>query len=108
MSRIQAGISTAKAVNPMQDVMNQAHALSGSRHMLMPRVRMSRVVVMKLSEPSNCPIQKIPMDVAHRITPQPSPGPPTGPNALRGAYWVQPPRVGPSLTKNDDTRTRNP
>src|SRR5579859_959502 len=108
MRRMQAGINTAKAVNPMQDVMNQAQALKGSRHMLMPRVRMSKVVVMKFRDPSNWPTQKMAMEVAQRTTPQPSPGPPTGPNALRGAYCVQPPRVGPSLTKNDDTRTRNP
>ena len=43
------------------EVMNQAQALSGRRHRLMPRVRMSSVVVMKLSEPSNWPMQKIPM-----------------------------------------------
>ena len=50
---MQAGISTANAVRPMTEVMNQAQALSGRRHMLMPRVRISRVVVMKFSEPSN-------------------------------------------------------
>src|SRR5277367_1342046 len=103
MSKMQAGISTAKAVKPMIEVMNQAHALSGSRIRDMPLQRMSRVVVMKFSEPSSWPMQKRPIEVAQRITPQPSPGPPTGPIALSGAYCVQPPSVGPSLTKNEAT-----
>ena len=103
---MQAGIKTANAVRPMQEVMNHDHALSGRRHRLIPRVRMSRVVVMKFSEPSNWPTQKRPIEIAHRTTPVPSPGPPTGPIAFRGAYCVQPPRVGPSLTKNDETRNR--
>jgi len=50
---MQAGMRTANAVRPMQEVMNHDHALSGNRHMLMPRVRISRVVVMKFNEPSN-------------------------------------------------------
>src|ERR1022692_3297234 len=108
MSRMQAGIKTAKAVRPMQEVMNQDHALSGKRHKLIPRVRMSSVVVMKLSEPSNWPTQKIAMEVAQRTTPIPSPGPPAEPTALKGAYCVQPPKVGPSLVKNDAIRTRKP
>ena len=103
---MQAGISTANAVKPITEVMNQPQVLKGSRHRLMPLVRMSRVVVMKFNEPSNWPMQKIPMDAAQRTTPMPSPGPATDPSALRGAYCVQPPRVGPSLTKNDAIRTR--
>jgi hypothetical protein len=103
-----AGISTAKAVRPITDVMNQAQALSGKRHMLMPLVRISSVVVMKFSEPSNWPMQKIQIAAAQRTTPVPWPGPLADPIALSGAYCVQPPRVGPSLTKNDDIRTRNP
>ena len=103
---MQAGISTANAVKPMQEVMNQAQALSGSRISDMPLQRMSSVVVMKFNEPSNWPIQKMPIEAAQRTTPRPWPGPPTEPTALSGAYCVQPPRVGPSLTKNDATRTR--
>src|SRR5579872_4173299 len=106
MSRIQAGISTAKAVKPITEVMNHAHALSGSRHMLMPRVRMSSVVVMKFREPSNWPTQKMAIDEAQRTSPNPWPGPATEPIALSGAYWVQPARLGPSPTKNDETSTR--
>ena len=56
---MQAGISTANAVKPMIEVMNQAHALSGSRISDMPLQRMSSVVVMKFNEPSNWPIQKM-------------------------------------------------
>src|SRR5580658_7736460 len=103
MRRMQAGMSTANAVKPMIEVMNQAQALSGSRIRDMPLQRMSRVVVMKFSEPSNWPMQKRPIEVAQRITPQPSPGPPAEPIALSGAYCVQPPRVGPSATKNEAT-----
>src|SRR5271163_1104001 len=108
MRRMQAGINTANAVNPMIEVMNQAQAVSGSRIRDMPLQRMSSVVVMKFNDPSNWPMQKIAIDVAQRTTPRPSPGPPTSPMALSGAYCVQPPRVGPSLTKNDATKTRNP
>src|ERR1700722_777973 len=107
MSRMQAGINTANAVRPMTEVMNQAQALSGRRIRDIPLVRMSRVVVMKFKEPSNCPTQKMAIEEAHKITPRPCPGPDTEPTALKGAYCVQPPRVGPSPTKNDDTRTRN-
>ena len=103
---MQAGISTANAVRPMIEVMNQPQALSGRRIRDMPLQRMSSVVVMKFSEPSNWPMQKIPIEVAQRTTPQPSPGPPTEPIALSGAYCVQPPRVGPSLTKNDGNESQ--
>src|SRR3984957_4816600 len=103
---MQAGISTANAVRPMIEVMNQAQALSGSRISDMPLVRMSSVVVMKFSDPSNCPTQKIAIELAHSTTPMPCPGPPTAPIALSGAYCVQPPKVGPFSTKNDATRTR--
>src|ERR1700675_2693592 len=105
---MQAGISTANAVNPITEVMNHAQAVSGSRINDMPLQRMSSVVVMKFNDPSNWPMQKMPIEVAQRITPMPSPGPPTEPIALNGAYCVQPPSVGPSPTKKDATRTRNP
>src|SRR5215469_17789480 len=105
--RMQAGINTANAVRPMIEVMNHPHVLRGRRQRLKPLVRMSKVVVMKLREPSNWPTQKIAIEVAHSTTPAPSPGPPTAPTALSGTYCVQPPRVGPSLTKNDAIKTRN-
>src|SRR5204862_6164845 len=98
---------TANAVNPITEVMNQAQVLNGSRQRLMPLVRMSRVVVMKFKDPRNCPTQKRAIEIAHRTTPLPSPGPATDPTALSGAYCVQPPRVGPSPTKKDETRTTN-
>src|SRR5207247_6041248 len=107
MSKMQAGMRTAKAARPMQEVMNHAQALSGRRHRLMPRVRISSVVVMKFNAPSSWPTQNRAMEVAHRTTPVPSPGPATDPTALSGAYCVQPPRVGPSPTKKDETRTTN-
>src|ERR1700677_1733553 len=103
---MQAGISTANAVRPMSEVMNQAQALRGRRISDIPLQRISRVVVMKFNEPSNCPMQKMPIEAAQRTTPMPSPGPPAAPIALNGAYWVQPPSVGPSDTKKDATRTR--
>src|ERR1035437_5099795 len=103
---MQAGMSTANAVKPMTEVMNQAQALSGRRIRDIPLVRMSSVVVMKFNEPSNWPTQKMAIDTAQRITPRPCPGPDTEPTALNGAYCVHPPSVGPSPTKNDDTKTR--
>src|SRR5579872_43281 len=103
---MQAGINTAKAVRPMQEVTNHPQALSGSRIMLMPLVRMSSVVVMKFREPNNCPTQKMPIEAAHRTTPNPWPGPATEPTAFSGAYWVHPPNVGPSPTKKDAIKTR--
>src|SRR5437868_6043540 len=104
---MQAGISTANAVKPIIEVMNQPQVLKGRRHRLIPLVRMSSVVVIKFKEPSNWPMQKIAIDAAQRTTPVPSPGPATDPSALSGAYCVQPPRVGPSLTKKDAIMTRN-
>src|SRR5215831_13475459 len=105
--RMHAGMSTANAVSPMMEVMNHPHVLMGRRQRLRPLVRISKVVVMKLSEPSNWPTQKIAIEVAHSTTPVPSPGPPTAPTALRGAYCVQPPSVGTSLTQNDEIKTMN-
>src|SRR5581483_11073880 len=104
---MQAGISTANAVRPISEVMNQAQALNGSRHRLMPLHRMSSVVVMKFRDPSNCPTQKIAIPAAHSTWPVPCPGPATAPTALNGAYDVHPASGGPSPTKNDDTVTQN-
>ena len=53
MSRMQAGINTAKAVRPITEVMNHAHALSGRRINDIPFVRISSVVVMKFSDPNS-------------------------------------------------------
>src|SRR5579862_5389078 len=106
MSKMQAGMRTANAVKPITEVMNQAQALRGRRISDMPRVRMSRVVVIKFNDPSNWPMQKMPIAAAQRTTPEPWPGPETEPTALNGAYWVHPPSVGPSPTKNDETSTR--
>src|ERR1700688_2279590 len=106
MTRIQAGINTENAVSPMQEVMNQAHALSGSRMRLIPLTRRSSVVVMKFKEPSNWPIQNSAIEIIQRTTPRPWPGPDVEPIAFSGAYCVQPPRVGPSPRKKEETRTR--
>src|ERR1700739_967365 len=103
---MQAGISTENDVRPMQEVMNQAQVGSGSPHMLKPLQRRSRIFGIKFSAPNNWPTQKIAMEVAQITTPAPSPGPPADPTALSGAYWVQPPRVGPSPTKNDKSMTQ--
>src|SRR3979411_269581 len=51
-------------------------------------------------------MQKMAMEVIQRTTPKPRAVPATEPMAFSGAYCVQPPRVGPSPTKNDETRTR--
>src|SRR6266404_5328520 len=105
---MHAGIRTANAVRPMTEVMNHAQTLNGIRQRLIPLVRISSVVVMKFNDPSNCPIQKRVIETAQSTTPVPSPGPAMDPTALRGAYCVHPPRVGPSPTKNDDIRAINP
>src|ERR1700694_640686 len=105
MSRMHAGSNTAKAVKPMQEVMNHPHALSGRRIKDIPLVRRSSVVVMKFNEPSNWPMQNSAMEHAQRTWPSPSPGPALAPTALSGAYEVQPAMVGPSLTKNDKIST---
>src|SRR6202790_1448551 len=101
-----AGINTAKAVRPMQEVMNQAHTVIGRRAGVMPFVRLSSKVEMKFKAPSNWPIQKMPMAVAQRTCPVPSPGPAAFPIALSGAYAVQPASGGPSPTKNAEIRTQ--
>src|SRR5579864_88856 len=105
---MQAGINTAKAVRPMTDVMNHPQTVRGRRHMLSPLVRMSSVVVMKFSDPNSWPTQNKPIEIAQSMTPLPCPGPETAPTALSGAYCVHPPRVGPSLTKKEESSTRKP
>src|SRR5205823_14746527 len=105
MSKMQAGMSTAKAARPMQEVMNHAQALSGKRHRLMPRVRISSVVAMKFNEPSSWPTKNRAMEVGHRTTPVPPPCPATDPTAVNGPNAVQTPRVGPALTKKHNHRT---
>src|SRR5258707_12480698 len=90
----------------MQEVMNQAHALSGSRMRLIPFTRRSSVVSMKFKEPSNWPIQNSAIEIIHRTTPKPGHGPPEEPLELSGPYWDQPPSVGPSLMNRKDTKTR--
>src|SRR5258706_10355656 len=105
MTRIHAGNNTAKAVSPMHDVMNHAQAVRGRRMRLIPLARRSSVVGIKFNAPNNWPMQNRAIESAQRTTPSPCPGPAAEPTALSGAYWVQPPRVGPSPTKNDDIRT---
>src|SRR5277367_2394442 len=85
-----AGNSTANASNPIHDVMNHAQVEIGMRISVMPLARKSKVVAMKFSDPSNCPIQNMPMEMTQRFCPHPSPGPASFPIALRGAYAVQP------------------
>ena len=90
------------------EVMNHAQVQMGMRIKVMPFARRSRVVAMKLSEPSNWPMQKIAMEITHRFCPQPSPGPASLPTALSGAYAVQPESGGPSGIKNAASKTTKP
>src|SRR5580692_4296169 len=106
MSRMVAGISTAKAVRPMQEVMNHAQAVYGKRFNVIPLQRISSTVEMKFNDPSNWPMQKMPRAVAQITWPAPCPGPAAFPIALSGAYEVQPARGGPSLTKKAVIRTQ--
>ena len=82
---MQAGSRSAKASKPMQAVINHAHVESGMRESVMPFVRKSRVVAMKFSEPSNCPIQKSAIETAQRFWPIASPGPASFPTELNVA-----------------------
>src|SRR5215469_14221362 len=106
MSRMHAGISTAKAARPMHDVTNHAHVGSGKRHKLIPLQRRSRTLGIKFKAPKSWPTQKIAMESAQMIGPEPWPGPETAPTALKGAYCVHPPSVGPSPTKKDRHMTQ--
>ena len=65
--------------------MNQAQTVKGMRISDMPRVRKSRVVVMKFSEPMREAPAKMARLMIHRVCPNPSPGPAISPNALKGA-----------------------
>src|SRR5580704_1058524 len=106
ISRMQAGIRTENDVSPMQEVMNHAQVGIGNRHMLMPLQRRSRTLGIKFKAPNNWPTQNMAIEAAQITTPEPWPGPATFPTALSGAYWVQPPKVGPSPTKNDNIMTQ--
>src|ERR1700730_12631603 len=105
ISRTHADINTENAIRPMTDVMNHAHVQYGSRPNVIPLVRRSRVVAMKFRPPTNCPTQKIRIEIAHSVWPSPCPGPAPLPRALSGAYEVHPESGGPSGTKNAVTST---
>src|SRR5271157_4073028 len=102
-----AGINTANAVRPMQEVINHAQAVTGKRFKVIPLQRISSTVEIKFRAPSNWPMQKTPRAAAQMTCPVPSPGPAALPIALKGAYAVQPARGGPSLTKNAVIRMQN-
>src|ERR1700690_2196507 len=91
----------------MHEVMNHAQVDSGMRMRVMPFARKSKVVAMKFSDPSSCPIQKIAMEITQKFCPQPRPGPASFPIALSGAYAVQPEIGGPSGITNAVTKTTN-
>src|SRR5437667_12860885 len=95
-NRIPPPNNTGNESSASTAVVNQAQQVSGMRIKDMPRVRMFSSVVMKFSAPSNEPTQKIAMLMIQRLTPAPCPEPATLPNALRGAYPVQPP-IGPTV-----------
>src|SRR5712692_11617974 len=95
-SRIPPPSSTGNESSASTAVVNHAQQVSGMRIIDIPRVRMFSSVVMKFKAPSNEPTQKIAILIIHRFTPAPWPGPATFPNALNGAYPVQPP-IGPTV-----------
>ena len=82
---MQAGSSTEKAMRPMTEVMNQAQVEKGMRASVIPLVRRSSVVAMKLSDPSSWPTQKMAIETAQSVWPVPCPGPASLPTALSGA-----------------------
>ena len=66
---MHAGSSTENAISPITEVMNQAQVEKGSRESVMPLVRRSSVVAMKLSAPSSWPTQNSAMETAHSVWP---------------------------------------
>ncbi len=70
-----AGSRTAKASNAITEVTNQAHVLKGIRANDIPLVRRSSVVAMKLSAPRSDAMQKIAIEIAHKVWPSFIPGP---------------------------------
>src|SRR5260370_9396004 len=72
----------------MNDVVSMAHTNSGKRCMVMPGVRMFRMVTRKFIAPriDDAPRMKTPTN--HKLWPN-------GPRALRGGYDVPPPSSAP-------------
>src|SRR5713101_2843164 len=95
-SRMPPASKTGNESSASTAVVNHAQQVIGILIRDIPRVRMFSSVVIKLSAPSSDPTQKIAMLIIHRFTPAPWPGPATLPNALNGAYPVQPP-IGPTV-----------
>src|SRR5208283_5590697 len=102
---MQAGSNTAKASRAMQEVMNHAQVQMGMRIKVMPLARRSRVVAMKFSAPSKDPMQKMAIDMPHRLAPHCMPGPASLPTALSGVYSVHPAMGGPSGMTNASINT---
>src|SRR5580692_6487186 len=104
-SRMHAARSTPNASSPRIAVTNQVQQVSGSRPSVMPLVRRSISVVMKLSAPISDAPQKIANPIIHSVSPPPCPGPTISPSALSGGYEVQPPIGAPPETKNAQIMT---
>src|SRR5438445_6355796 len=67
----------------MNDVVSIAHTNSGMRCMVMPGVRMFRMVTRKFIEPRIDELPRMITPTSHRLWPN-------GPRALSGGYDVQP------------------
>src|SRR5258708_19585661 len=72
----------------MNDVVSIAHTNSGMRCMVMPGVRMFRMVTRKFIEPRIDELPRMITPTSHRLWPN-------GPRALSGGYDVQPPSALP-------------
>src|SRR5262245_36933479 len=81
-------------------VVNQAQTVRGILIRDIPRVLKSSVVTMKFNAPISEATQKRKRLITQRFIPIPCPGPAASPNALSGAYAVQPPMGAPASTKN--------
>ena len=73
-NRTQAGSRTENAMSAITAVMNQAQVENGMRAKVMPLVRRSSVVAIKLSDPNSCAMQKVPIEMTQRVCPHPCPG----------------------------------
>src|SRR5260370_3958087 len=72
----------------MKDVVSMAHTNSGRRCMVMPGVRMFRMVTRKFIEPRIDEAPRMKTPTSHKLWPN-------GPRALSGGYDVQPASAAP-------------
>src|SRR5215203_2844850 len=91
---MSAAARAGVAMSWMNDVVRMAHTNSGMRCMVMPGVRMFRMVTRKLTEPRIDEVPRIITPTIHRLCPY-------GARMLSGGYAVQPESAAPPVKKPD-------